>query len=162
MAAARLVPFFEGVKTIEAAQGIPYPAIFGFYRADQAAAESERDEELTRKVRAYIEKSQQMLDSMNLKIEAAMAGSRRILVWGTGQLTSKLLAKTKLAEANIVSFIDGNPIHHGEVWMGRLVVSPESVLDADASILIASTIHQDDIVGRIEKMGLKNTLVLLR
>jgi hypothetical protein len=46
--------------------------------------------------------------------------------------------------------------------MGRLVVSPESVLDADASILIASTIHQDDIVGRIEKMGLKNTLVLLR
>ena len=162
MAGAGLVPFFEGVKTIEAAQDIPYPAIFGFYRAGQVAAESARDEELARKVRAYVEKSQQMLDLMNRRIEAAMAGNGRILVWGTGQLTSKLLAKTKLAEADIVSFIDGNPIHHGEVWMGRPVVSPESLIDADASIRIASTIHQDDIVARIEKMGLKNPLDLLR
>jgi SAM-dependent methyltransferase len=162
MAGAGLVPFCEGAKLIEAAQGIPYPAIFGFYRAGQAAAESEKDEELARKVRDYIEKSQQMMDSMNRKIEAAMAGNSRILVWGTGQLTSKLLTKTRLAEANIVSFIDGNPIHHDEVWMGRPVVSPESVIDAEASILIASTIHQDDIVAQIEKMGLKNTLILLR
>lgn len=162
MAGAGLVPFFEGAKTIAAAQGIPYPAIFGFYRTGHVAAESEGDEELAPKVRAYVEESQQMLDSMNRRIEAAMAGNKRIVVWGTGQLTSKLLAKTKLAEADIVSFIDGNPIHHGEVWMGRPVVSPESVIDANASILIATTIHQDDIVARIEKMGLKNTLILLR
>jgi hypothetical protein len=81
---------------------------------------------------------------------------------GTGQLTSKLLAKTRLADADIVSFIDGNPIHHGEVWMGKPVVAPQSPIDAAASILIATTIHQDDIVATIEKMGLKNELVLLR
>ncbi len=162
MAGAGLVPFFEGAKLIEVAHQISYPAIFGFYRAGQGAAESEKDEELATKVRAYVEKSHQMLDSMSRRIEAAMAGNRRILVWGTGQLTSKLLAKTRLAEADIVSFIDGNPIHHGEMWMGRPVVSPDSAIDADASILIATTIHQDDIVARIKKMGLKNSLILLR
>jgi hypothetical protein len=56
---------------------------------------------------------------------------------------------------------DGSPIQHDEAWMGRPVVSPESAIDADASILNASTIHQDKIVAQIEKMGLRNTLVLL-
>ena len=85
-----------------------------------------------------------------------------IIVWGTGQLTSKLLKKTCLADADIVSFIDSNPIHHGELWMGKPVVSPRSLVDSSASLLIASTIHQDDIVAVIGEMGLQNELVLLR
>jgi 2-polyprenyl-3-methyl-5-hydroxy-6-metoxy-1,4-benzoquinol methylase len=162
LAGVGLIPVSEESKTIESAKGVPYPAIYGFYRTGEPRTETGRDEEFVEQIRVYIEKSKQMLAAMNDRIEAAMAKNRRMIVWGTGQLTSKLLAKTKLADADIVSFIDGNPIHHGEVWMGKPVVSPLSVMDTQASILIATTIHQDDIVASIQRMGLTNELVLLR
>jgi hypothetical protein len=162
MAAVGLVPFLEGTKTIESAKDVPYPAIYGFYGAGNPVSEPGRDEALVGQIRLYIEKSQQMLQEMDAKIAEAIAKNRRVVVWGTGQLTSKLLAKTRLAEADIVSFIDSNPIHHGEVWMGKPVVSPQSLVDAGASILIATTIHQNDIVAAIGKIGLRNELVLLR
>ena len=103
-----------------------------------------------------------MLEQMDDTIAGAIAKNRRVVVWGTGQLTSKLLAKTRLAQADIVSFIDSNPIHHGEVWMGKPVVAPESFVDSTAALLIATTIHQDDIVAAIGRLGLPNELVLLR
>jgi 2-polyprenyl-3-methyl-5-hydroxy-6-metoxy-1,4-benzoquinol methylase len=162
MSTVGLAPFLEGTKTIESAKDVPYPALYGFYRAGIAKPESGRDEKLVGNIRAYIEKSQQMLQQMDATIAKAMTKNRRMIIWGTGQLTSKLLAKTQLADADIVSFIDSNPIHHGEVWMGKPVVAPESRIDANASLLIATTIHQADIVATIGRMGLKNELVLLR
>ena len=120
MAKVGLVPFAEGTKTIESAQDVPYPALYGFYGAGNPMTEPGRDEDLVSQIRGgggqlYIEKSQQMLQAMDDKIAEAIARNRRVIVWGTGQLTSKLLAKTRLAEADIdVSFIDSNPIHHGE------------------------------------------------
>lgn len=162
MAQVGLVPVLEGGKTIAAAKNVPYPAIYGFYQRGETRAEAGRDEEFVRLMRAYIEKSQQMLDEMDGTIASAIAKNRRVIVWGTGQLTSKLLAKTSLAKADILFFIDSNPIHHREKWMGRPVVSPQSEVDSTASILIATTIHQDDIVGAIGRIGLKNELVLLR
>jgi len=157
-----LVPFLEGTKTIESARGVPYPALYGFYCAGKAVEETGRDEELVGQIKSYIEKSREMLQKMDQTIGQAIAKNRRVVVWGTGQLTSKLLKKTRLAEADIVSFIDSNPIHHGEVWMGKPVVAPESLVDSTAALLIATTIHQDDIVAAIGRMGLRNELVLLR
>jgi len=162
LAKVGLVPFIEEKKTIESAKDVPYPALFGFYRHGKATAETGRDEEFVDLMRVYIEKSRQMLTKMNDKIKAALGKSRSLIVWGTGQLTSKLLAETSLAQADIVSFIDSNPIHHGELWMGKPVVSPQSLKDSSAPILIATTIHQSDIVNSIQKMGLKNDLILLR
>ena len=162
LAKVGLVPFVERTKTIESAKDVPYPALYGFYGAGNPTAEPGRDEDLVCQIRLYIEKSQQLLQDMDEKIAEAISRNRRVIVWGTGQLTSKLLAKTRLGEADIVSFIDSNPIHHGEVWMGKPVVSPQSEVDAGASILIATTIHQDDIIAMIGKIGLRNELVLLR
>lgn len=161
MSAVGLVPFIEGRKTIESAKGVPYPAIYGFYETGKPEAEAGRDEEFVGQIRVYIERSRRMLQEMDETIGRALARNRRVVVWGTGQLTSKLLKQTRLAEAEIISFIDSNPIHHGELWMGKPVVAPQSV-DASASLLIATTIHQDDIVAAIGRMGLRNELVLLR
>ncbi|HTB10811.1 MAG TPA: class I SAM-dependent methyltransferase [Bryobacteraceae bacterium] len=161
MSTVGLVPFLESIKTIESAKGVPYPALYGFYGVGKPEAEPGKDDELVGQIRSYIEKSQAMLQKMDDTIAQAIAKNPRVVVWGTGQLTSKLLKKTSLAEADIVSFIDSNPIHHGEVWMGKPVVAPQAV-DATASLLIATTIHQDDIVAAIGRMGLENELVLLR
>jgi SAM-dependent methyltransferase len=157
-----LVPFLEEKKTMDAAKNVPYPALYGFYRAGAAVAETGRDDVFVGQIREYIEASQKMLEEMDGRIASAIAKNPRIIVWGTGQLTSKLLAKTRLARAEIVSFIDSNPIHHGELWMGRPVVSPASLKGSTAPILIATTIHQDDIAASIATMGLDNDLVLLR
>jgi len=162
MATVGLVPFVEGRKTIESAKGVPYPALYGFYSAGKPEAEAGKDEAFVGQIKLYIEKSQKMLEQMDDTIAGAIAKNRRVVVWGTGQLTSKLLAKTRLAQADIVSFIDSNPIHHGEVWMGKPVVAPESFVDSTAALLIATTIHQDDIVAAIGRLGLPNELVLLR
>lgn len=161
MSAVGLVPFIEGRKTIESTKGVPYPALYGFYEAGKAEAEPGRDEKLVGQMRVYIERSRRMLHEMDETIGRALEKNRRVVVWGTGQLTSKLLKQTRLAEAEIISFIDSNPIHHGELWMGKPVVAPQAV-DSSASLLIATTIHQDDIVAAIGRMGLRNELVLLR
>src|ERR1700722_1388777 len=161
MSTVGLVPFVEGTKTAESAKNVPYPALFGFYKMGNAQPEA-RDGALVAQIRLYIERSQRLLQGMDQTIGDAILKNRRMVVWGTGQLTSKLLKKTRLAEADIVSFIDSNPIHHGEIWMGKPVVSPQSLVDSTASLLIATTIHQDDIVATIGRMGLRNELVLLR
>lgn len=162
MATVGLVPFEEGTKTIESAKGIPYPALFGFYRSGIPTEETGRDQGFVDSIKNYVAQSQRMLETMDETIAKAIARNRRMVVWGTGQLTSKLLAKTRLADAEIVAFIDSNPIHHGEVWMGKPVVAPQSLADGAASLLIATTIHQDDIVAAIGRLGLRNELILLR
>jgi SAM-dependent methyltransferase len=162
MATVGMVPFLEERKAIESAKNVLYPAICGFYRQGVPERETKGDPKLVEQIRVYIDESQRLLEEMDERIAEAMIKNRRVVVWGTGQLTSKLLKKTSLAYADIVSFIDSNPIHHGEVWMGKPVVSPESLVDSTASLLIATTVHQDDIIAAIGRMGLQNELVLLR
>ena len=85
-----------------------------------------------------------------------------MIVWGTGQLTLKLLAETPLGEARIVAFVDSNPINQGRLLRGVPILAPDAIRSMAQPILVASTLHQDEIVAVIrERMKLTNPLILL-
>jgi Methyltransferase domain len=81
-----------------------------------------------------------------LRMIAKLAdGQSPIYVWGTGTNALHLLASSRLAECNIVAFLDSNPHYEGKQLAGRLVKAPRDVRELDAPILVASAISQTTI-----------------
>jgi SAM-dependent methyltransferase len=159
-------------KTISAADGVPYPALYAFYRRTQAQGVNSPDEsgrdELRQAILDYIDISCEMLDKMEIRLREGCR-AREIVVWGTGQLTLKLLAQTSLRDASIACFIDANPIHQGKELNGVAVLSPAQFQetswcnDGVSPILIATTIHQQAIAERIEgQLMWNNPLITLK
>ena len=61
---------------------------------------------------------------LRAEIDAVVDGRRRILVWGVGTHTSRLMATSRLAEADIVAFIESNSRYHGKTLHGRPILAP--------------------------------------
>ena len=155
-------PLEYGEKIIPASADKPYPAIFCFAQLARKFNVIERDENLREKIEQYIEKSQVILDAIEERLKSVFSNSKKIIVWGTGQLTMKLLAETSLGQAEIVAFVDNNPINQGKILRGVRIVAPEAILDLEEPILIASTLHQQSIVQQINTIGIRNPIVLLK
>ena len=68
-----------------------------------------------------------------------------IYVWGTGTNALHLLAASRLADCNIVAFLDSNPHYAGRELAGRPVMAPREVGTPDAPILVASAVSQTAI-----------------
>jgi len=157
-----------GWKTMSAAEGIPYPALFGWYRREEKTPFSAApDWILKTAIEEYIALSQTMMDDMENHLKTLVG--KEVIVWGAGQLALKLLAQTSLSRANIVCFVDGNPVHRGEILHGSPIFSPEEFAgspncnDGSTPVVIASTIHQDAIAKRItSELKWNNPLITLR
>src|SRR5207253_202678 len=101
-----------GVKQILSAPGMPYPAVFGFGTIDgNLGPPLRKDDELGLRLQAYVRVSAQLMQDIDARLREALATGPPVIVWGTGELTSKLLVDTELARANIVGFVDGNPVN---------------------------------------------------
>jgi SAM-dependent methyltransferase len=144
----------SGEKLLESAPNMPYPAVYGFWRGGAAARPPVLDGELRPRIEAYIQRSRTVMDRYETRIRALMDRSPEMMVWGTGQLTMKLLNETSLGEARIAAFIDGNPINQGRTLHGVRIVAPSALGAVDKPILVASTIHFEAISRTIrEKFG---------
>jgi 2-polyprenyl-3-methyl-5-hydroxy-6-metoxy-1,4-benzoquinol methylase len=164
-ASAALVPSEEGRKNIESAQGVPYPALYTFFKRSEFGTTPpiQPDSELLPKIKAYIAASSASMLAINERIAGYLALYPRLLVWGTGQLANKLLAETCLGEADIAAFVDSNPSNQGKMLHGIQIISPEGAREFSEPILITSTIHQDAIAEIIsETLRLPNTVLSLR
>ncbi len=157
-----------GQKTMLAAAEIPYPALFGCYRREEKTACSvASDWELKAVIEEYIVLSQAMLAAMDERLQSLV--EKKVVVWGAGQLALKLLGQTSLSRAEVVCFVDGNPVHKNEVLRGAPILSPEEFAampqcsDGSTPIVIASTIHQQVIADRIQnELKWNNPLITLR
>jgi SAM-dependent methyltransferase len=155
-------PLVWGEKVIPASENKPYPAIFCFAKKVRAHRNIEKDYSLRTNIESYIKRSSQILDEIDGRIKEALACNNRLFVWGTGQLTMKLLAETSLADADIIAFVDSNPINQGKMLHGRDILAPDDLHKYSEAILISSTLHQQSIVKQIRKMGLQNQLIMLK
>jgi SAM-dependent methyltransferase len=157
-----LSPLTLGRKTFESAPGALYPAVYGFWRNDSGRPALYRKEiHLRERIEAYIARSAALMAAFNARLETSLAEGADCLVWGTGQLTMKLLAGTCLARRHIVAFVDGNPINQGKVLCGAPVLAPAAIRGLPCPIVIASTIHQAAIACRAAALGLSNRLIVL-
>jgi FlaA1/EpsC-like NDP-sugar epimerase len=133
---------------------MPYPAVYGFWRRAAAARPLRHDAELRLRIEDYIRRSRSLMDRYEMRIRALIDRSPELMVWGTGQLTMKLLNETSLGRARIQAFIDGNPINQGRSLNGVRIVAPSAIETVDKPILVASTIHFEAISRTIrERFG---------
>jgi hypothetical protein len=151
-------------KTIEAAPGIPYPAVYGIARRRSdhpVRLPIRRDDELQSAIGQYLRRSHELLARLDAGLAPLVERGEPLLIWGVGQLTLKLLAMTRLAKIPVRAFIDSSPRYHGMTLAGAPVVSPAAAREYAGPILIGTLLHTDAIVAQIEAMGLTNTILRL-
>ena len=149
-------------KTIEAAAGVPYPAVAAIARKSEMAPRPiVADDALGTSMATYIERSREQVAELDRNLCDALAGAPEIIVWGTGQTTLTLLSHTHLGGAKALALTDSNPRYHGRRLAGIPVVPPDDLYFMDAPILIGTLIHHVAIEERIRAMGLPNRVVRL-
>ena len=95
-------------------------------------------------------------------IERLVRSQEPILVWGGGTLTRRLLASTRLAEANIVAFVDSNPGVQGRRLADRDTLSPAQIGGRRETIVVCSKAFEREIVRMIrDRLHLANPVILL-
>jgi 2-polyprenyl-3-methyl-5-hydroxy-6-metoxy-1,4-benzoquinol methylase len=156
-----------GEKVFDIASVMSYPAIYSFWQKQEPNSSEfvviSPDKILRQQILLYIESSKKVMTDIDINLQSILENYADVIVWGTGQLAMKLLAETSLAKANIVAFVDGNPINQGNVIAGIAVLSPHQIQSREMRqpIIITSIISQDAIYNAIKKMNLPNPVILL-
>jgi hypothetical protein len=103
----------------------------------------------------YIHESRVMMQGIDRQIQRVLASSNEVIIWGTGQLTMKLLCDTALKQAKIIAFVDGNPVNVGKTLRGVPIIRPEELQNRSAPIILATLLHtqQDHFPGADEPGG---------
>ena len=111
----------------------------------------------------YITVSHAGDEAIRAKIDRLVASREPLLVWGAGALTRRLLASTRLAEANIIAFVDSNTHFQGTQLAGRNILSPTQLAARPEAILICSVAFEREITRTIqETLKLPNRLITLQ
>ena len=134
------------------------------YRKEDASPRSpmQFDEHTARGLERYISGCAADDERLREQIDAVVDARRRIIVWGVGTHTSRLMATSRLAEADIVAFIESNSRYHGKTLHGRPILAPEALKQHHEPVLISSRVFQKEIADQIRTgLGCPNELVLL-
>ncbi|HLJ48817.1 MAG TPA: class I SAM-dependent methyltransferase [Bryobacteraceae bacterium] len=154
-----------GIKDIASSEDSLTPALYGvFEKADMSDPKLQRDEALHEALTVYVERSRAMLTRIDRRLRQQLHEQQPVIVWGTGQLTMKLLSDTVLKDQPITAFVDKNPVNHGRILRRIAIVSPEEIArqNSEAPIVVASLLHGKSIERDIRgQYGLRNPLVSL-
>ncbi|MEA3245924.1 MAG: class I SAM-dependent methyltransferase [Gemmatimonadota bacterium] len=101
-------------------------------------------------------------ERLRQRIDAIADSGRSILVWGVGTHTTRLLATSRLAEANIAAFIESNARYWGKELHGRPIMAPDALKARTEPVLVSSRVFQHEIATQIrDQLGCANELILL-
>jgi 2-polyprenyl-3-methyl-5-hydroxy-6-metoxy-1,4-benzoquinol methylase len=149
------------IKTLQTSSQTHYPAVYGFWKQMEVPSMLIKDLELQKKIEQYIQQSQSKMDLIESHLQTVLRISPQIIVWGTGQLVMKLLAETSLAHADILAFVDNNPINQGRILRNIPIISPNQLREISAPILITTLLHHLAIAEQIRNMHIKNEIIFL-
>ncbi len=110
----------------------------------------------------YIEQCHREDAKLRAKLDELVNSTRPILVWGVGTHTTRLMATSRLVDANIVAFIESNARYHGKMLHGRPIIAPEQLKSHKEPVLVSSRVFQHEIAAQIrDDLGCTNELILL-
>lgn len=137
--------------------------ISAFYRKEESVSQHiEFDVDTTAGLDRYIAASAADDRRLQSKIDAVVDSRQPIVVWGVGTHTSRLMATSRLAEAEIIAFIESNARYHGKTLHGRPILPPEALRERGEAVLISSRVFQQEIADQIRTgLGCPNELILL-
>lgn len=111
---------------------------------------------------AYIDHSRRVDSRIHQVMDELALCRKPIIVWGVGTHTQRLLATSRLAQANIVAFVDSNPNYHGKFLNGLPIIPPGNLSGRSEAILVSSRIFQSEIVHQIQSdLNLENEVFTL-
>ena len=134
------------------------------YRKEAASPQGEiqLDRDTANGLERYLSQCATDDEGLRAQINALVDGRRRIIVWGIGTHTSRLMATSRLAEADIVAFIESNSRYHGKTLHGRPILAPDALKDHSEPVLISSRVFEKEIAEQIRHdLGCSNELILL-
>ena len=164
MATRKFVLMTGKAKDLTAGVDMFYPAVFGFWKKDDKLTDAKlkKDESLQLNIEEYIKRSKQMMSEIDARIKNLLVRSPSIIVWGTGQLSMKLLVETSLAQADIVAFVDNNYVNQGKLLHGKPILAPQELGNLNFPILLTTLLHHNSIAKQIRDMGLTNEIIFLQ
>jgi len=110
----------------------------------------------------YIGLSHKVEDHIHAIVDDLVDRQSPLIVWGVGTHTQRLLATSRLGEANILAFVDSNPNYQGKQIHNTPIWDPRQLAGTSAAILVSSRIFQDEIVRHIQlNLKLTNELIIL-
>lgn len=121
------------------------PVVTGFFTLADRPVPIVRDDQTEPALRQYIEDALAVEARTQAKITALADSRRPIIVWGTGAHTLRLLATSRLSEANIKFYVDSNPHYQGKELGGVPVLAPGALSEHPEPILISSWAYQNEI-----------------
>ena len=122
----------------------------------------QHDAETERGLLDYIRQSQKVDDEIRKAIDELVELSTPLIVWGAGVHTTRLLAASRLAEANVRAFVDSNHRYQGKQLNGVPILAPTDLKGTTEAILISSRVFQQEIETRIkDDLKLNNRVIKL-
>ena len=138
--------------------------ISAMYRRESGFAKADLvfDRDTATRLRRYIAQCGADDTRLHEAIDALVADGRPIFVWGVGTHTTRLMATSRLGDANIVAFLESNARYHGRTLHDRPILAPEALKGRSEPVLISSRVFQREIADQIRNdLGCSNELVLL-
>ncbi len=138
------------------------PVIFCIYQNAGKEAVNWKNYSAT-SVSEYIVKTKQN-DTAQTIINKLKESGEKIIVWGAGNYAYRLLATTDLSECDIVAFVDNDRHKQGSTIGGRIIHAPDIIqqIPDKPAIFIAVAVFSDEVLSEIEKLGIKNRVIVLR
>lgn len=119
--------------------------------------EFKKENEVKNEILAYIKKS---MDDLRFNIiDQLYLSQEKIIVWGAGSYTLRLLSDTNLDKCSIVAFVDNDSKKRGSKLLNKNISSPQILEKHGNKILICSALHNDEIIHQIKEMGISNEVV---
>jgi 2-polyprenyl-3-methyl-5-hydroxy-6-metoxy-1,4-benzoquinol methylase len=163
MAQFGFTPVLEKRVLVTGFSGLLFPGLEAGYERRSAPVQQPWliDSAFRGQMERYINDSRVMMQEIDRQLRSVLAPLTEVIVWGTGQLTMKLLCDTALKEAKVIAFVDGNPVNVGKTLRGVPIIRPDQLENQRAPIILATLLHTQGIRNRITSLGLTNPVVTL-
>ena len=160
--AARGFRVIDTEHTVRPQHEVACPCVYGIFEYSMHPATIDFDNETETALDAYVKACSAEDTRIRCVIERSLRPGERMIVWGVGTLTLRLLATGGLDPATIVLFVDSNPKYQRQRLHGIPIVSPVEIMDRPEPILISSCSSQAAIHREIrDGLALRNPLILL-
>jgi SAM-dependent methyltransferase len=141
---------------------VPEPVVCGVFKHSRVSSTLARDRVGGLAARRYVTDSEVRERELRAQLRRLSAAGEPLIIWGAGTHTQHLLARSPLAEANVVAIVDANPRLHGLVVAGLTVTGPEALAARHEAILIGAPAREAEIVDAARRVyGLHNAFVSL-
>ena len=152
----------SGRKELPASSVNVYPAVYAVFKKTDGydtPAGLVSDVTVRDSVVAYVEKSH--ASDQYIELDEFARSQEKIIVWGAGSYTLRLLETTSLGKCNIIAYVDKDTAKQGTKLSGIVISHPQILHNFIGPVVISSALHSQEIIKELRTMGLDNDVTVL-